>query len=332
MNPLLRTRLFFVFKLLIAVVAIFFILIKVNGHDYFPRGVADINSLLEANNSRWWLPAIFALMLLNWSSEAWKWKKLLGPVEEISFFRALGSVLSGLTVSFFTPNRVGEFAGRIMHLDEGFRVKGAMAAFVGNTAQLLITLQVGLIAAALFARHFIEIQFSTQLICIILSVSLATTALLFWLQLPELTVWLNKFDKRGRYAEFTAVFKSYESNELIAVYMTSLFRYVVFCSQQYLLFIVLGTHLPYGTLFGLSAISFLLITLIPTIALAELGVRGGINMAIFGTVIHKPSIILLCTFLLWLINLVVPSILGAISILYIKIVGDKQVNTEAFNE
>ena len=62
---------------------------------------------------------IIALILVpvNWGIETFKWKYLIKKIEYISFSKAFKSILSGVTIGIFTPNRMGEFAGRIFYLE-----------------------------------------------------------------------------------------------------------------------------------------------------------------------------------------------------------------------
>lgn len=60
--------------------------------------------------------AILFLMPLNWAIETAKWQLLLSGTVSQSFGDALKSVLAGLNTGFVTPNRIGEFAGRILLL------------------------------------------------------------------------------------------------------------------------------------------------------------------------------------------------------------------------
>ena len=57
-------------------------------------------------------------MCLNWSIEAIKWRLLIKKMQPITFIEALKGVLSGVAVGTFTPNRIGEFGGRILYLKE----------------------------------------------------------------------------------------------------------------------------------------------------------------------------------------------------------------------
>ncbi|WP_374166426.1 hypothetical protein [Arcticibacter sp. MXS-1] len=59
------------------------------------------------------LGIIFLLMLVNWILEAMKWKFLVKRIETISLWKAVESVFCGLTWAIFTPNRIGEYGGRV---------------------------------------------------------------------------------------------------------------------------------------------------------------------------------------------------------------------------
>ncbi|MEO9004181.1 MAG: hypothetical protein ABI288_05570, partial [Ginsengibacter sp.] len=65
---------------------------------------------------RFWL--VILLAFFNWGFEARKWQVLLKPLQKMSFFRAYKSVLSGLALSLNTPNRMGEYGGRILYVKE----------------------------------------------------------------------------------------------------------------------------------------------------------------------------------------------------------------------
>ncbi|MBK7946332.1 MAG: flippase-like domain-containing protein [Flavobacteriales bacterium] len=54
------------------------------------------------------------LMLLNWGLESRKWRILVSDVERISRWRAFMATLAGTPIGLITPNRVGEFVGRVL--------------------------------------------------------------------------------------------------------------------------------------------------------------------------------------------------------------------------
>ena len=71
----------------------------------------------------WKFWAVILLAFVNWGLEARKWQVLVKPVQDMNFLRAYKSVLSGLTLSLNTPNRMGEYGGRILYIKEGGRLK-----------------------------------------------------------------------------------------------------------------------------------------------------------------------------------------------------------------
>ena len=68
------------------------------------------------------------MMLLNWSLEALKWKELTKAYHKMSFSEAFRSVISGVSTSFITPNRIGDFIGKLSYLPKGKRKIGLMSS------------------------------------------------------------------------------------------------------------------------------------------------------------------------------------------------------------
>ena len=64
------------------------------------------------------------------------------------------AVFLGITVSIFTPNRIGEFGGRIFCLKSADRIKGVIITILGNVAQLLVTIIFGSIAFLFYIKRF----------------------------------------------------------------------------------------------------------------------------------------------------------------------------------
>src|SRR5690606_33009374 len=91
----------------------------------------------------WNLVAVFFLMLLNWSLETFKWKLAVSKVQQVDFFTAFRAVLSGVSFSVTTPNRVGEYLGRVLYMKEGNRLKAISLTITGSISQLIITLIMG---------------------------------------------------------------------------------------------------------------------------------------------------------------------------------------------
>ena len=90
-----------------------------------------------------YLSIVLFLMVLNWTIEALKWQRVLRNVQRISLTKAFKAILSGVSFSATTPNRVGEYAGRVLFLDEGNRLRSVSLTIVCSMSQLIITLLMG---------------------------------------------------------------------------------------------------------------------------------------------------------------------------------------------
>ncbi len=276
-------------------------------------------TLLFNPDQRFLLIIVLLLAVLNWSLEAWKWKFLMLKIETVSFLRAIRAVCNGITISFFTPNRSGEFAGRIIYLQKDHRIQGALLSLVGSTAQLLITFQMGLLGCLIFLPGFIELE-GGQLAAWRWALAIALVVISYtWWRMPRLVRLTDTMNIRSSWKEKAHIWDQCSHNDLIKVWTMSLLRYLLFTFQQILFYRILGFCPPLFEMAGLSAISFMLITAIPSIALGELGIRGSVNIAIFGWAGAVSSDILLVTFCIWCLNLAVPALLGAFSVLFLKV-------------
>ena len=259
------------------------------------------------------------LALINWSLEAVKWKFLISKTEKISFLKSLRAFFNGITLSFFTPNRIGEFAGRVIYLRSENTVTGALLSFIGSAAQLLVTIQCGTISAMFYVGKFLEQEDQHLLIirsCLALLFLISTWC---WWNMPKLVRFTDKLNIHTGWKEKVHIWDRCSTMDLIKVWVLSMLRYAVFTAQSVLMFKAAGVTAGVSELIGLTALSYFLITIIPSIALGELGIRGSVNIALFGYAGALSSEILLATFGIWLINLAFPALFGAISVLFLKI-------------
>src|SRR5262245_18389218 len=104
-----RQRLILALKLCIAVGALWFIWERVFQKENILELRDQLLQIVRDGDRLIILVAVVLLMFVNWSLEAVKWQRMLGRLEPIGFLRSLEAVFTGLTVSFFTPNRVGEY-------------------------------------------------------------------------------------------------------------------------------------------------------------------------------------------------------------------------------
>jgi uncharacterized membrane protein YbhN (UPF0104 family) len=266
------------------------------------------------------------LMFCNWFIEAWKWKLLVQRSETISFFRSVKAVLSGVTIGAFTPNRFGEFAGRIFYLERTDRIDGILMTFVGSAAQLLVTIVTGSIAflaALLYLRippPYVKIGWALSCVLLVVSIVLVIA----YLNVHACISFLKRARFMQRYRSNLQLLLSYSRLELLKVLLLSLLRYCVFTFQFYLLLQVFDVEIAALPAVMLISLTFFAITVIPTFALAELGIRGAAAVAIIGIVADNLEGIIAASFLLWIINIAIPAIAGGFFVFGLKFFKEKR--------
>ncbi len=281
---------------------------------------------------RWKALLVIVLMFANWSFEAMKWRVLIGHIQQVSFITALRAILSGLSISLAmnTPNGSGEYIGRILYVKEGNRIRAITLTLVGSISQLLITMILGTIGLFLLRDNFYTatnatIHLSLTWINIITysSVIISTLLAVIYFEISWLTRLLERIPFVARFSYFIQQLEDFSLSELLKVLLISLCRYAVFVVQYLLLLQVFNVGINMWTAMWLITIMFLALAIVPTIALAELGVRGKLSIFLFGVFSANTLGIVLTASSIWLINLVVPALAGSLFILGIKLFRSK---------
>ena len=269
----------------------------------------------------WNLVAVIALMFVNWSIEAIKWRTSIREIQQVSFIKAFKAVLSGVSFSVSTPNRVGEYLGRVLYMDEGNRMKTISITIVGGISQLIITLLMGGIGLMILwpvieEKHLI----SSIWIKVILYGVLAALAVLtlFYFKLSWLTRWVDRLPGSSRFAYLVRALEDFNATLLLRLLSLSLLRFFVFIIQYYLLFRLFNVEVTWWQTFWTVSVSFLVLAAIPSFAIVELVQRGYVTKTIVGLYSTNIAGIGLATAGIWLINLIIPAIIGSLLIAGMK--------------
>ena len=273
----------------------------------------------------WDLAVVIVLMIINWSIEAVKWKISIEKVQPIGFLRSFRAILSGVSFSVSTPNRIGEYLGRILYMEEGNRLRVISLTIVSSMSQLIITLFAGSVGLFLITKN-------------IGSGDMIQGLDLFWLQALQygviislliltgfyfrLSLLVNLFDKLrnvNRYSWLISSLKDIDATLLLKVLSLSAIRYIVFVVQYFLLFRLFEVNIEWWECFCAVSVIFLVLAIIPTFAIAELGLRGKVSLKLIGLFSTNSLGISIATASIWIINLVLPAIAGSLLILSIKI-------------
>jgi len=273
----------------------------------------------------WKLVATIILMLLNWGIEARKWQLLLRPLQALSFSKAFRSIFSGQAFAFSTLNGIGEYVGRLLYLDEGNRLRAVSLSMAGSISQLIVTLGMG-IAGAVYLGLFNDHSALTRLLPafwarMALGGVLVGTILLVMLYfgLAQATKLVEKISFVRRYGFLIDKVKSFRPKELTQILSLSLTRYIVFVVQYLLLLNVFNADGGFYATFWMISVIFLVLAIIPSIALAELGLRGEVSILLLGLLSTNTIGILLASTGIWIINRVIPALAGSLFILSVRL-------------
>ncbi|MBK7556568.1 MAG: flippase-like domain-containing protein [Flavobacteriales bacterium] len=266
----------------------------------------------------WPLAIVMLLALLNWGIEAFKWKLLMRPVEVMPYGNAVRATLAGTSIGLFTPNRSGEFVGRLWFVKPGGRMRAGFATVLGSMAQFTSTMLAGAVAVGVvFWTGAIVPWQGTWIadVMVVVAVFIAAASLLLYFFPRLLQIGFGALPLLRRFRASATILSEFSTREQTHVLGLSLLRYVVFAAQ----FVVLLTLCCGPALWKEAALAvpliYLATTLIPTMLLTELGVRGGAAVAILSPWgLNEPGILTAC-FTLWIINLMLPAAIGSLLLL-----------------
>lgn len=251
----------------------------------------------------------FFLMVLNWSVEALKWKRLMLSLEKIGFLMAFKGVLAGLSTGILTPNRLGNFIGRTLMLTPEKRMKAALLTILANLAQFIVTVFFGCFGLSFIGLSFFE---SSTVLLLILGAVFLIFALAFYLKPSRVNRRPFNFFF-GSNIEEGIEFISNASNSLkLAVLGLSTLRYFIFVIQYGLLLIAFNQLHFWPVLLAHISVVYLLMTLIPSLFFGKLFVREAAALLVLSHLAIPDAVIILSGFLLWFINIALPSLAGAV--------------------
>jgi hypothetical protein len=260
---------------------------------------------------------VVLLMLVNWSLESLKWRYLTRNLVKISTWESIEAVFCGLTWAVFTPNRIGEYAGRVLFLPNRKRIHGVFAMALGAFAQNTVTNVVGLGALMWFLYTFIHLNIWLY-IGVVVSVVFSLFLCVFYFHIKWLVNILDHIPYIKKYHRFFDIMQRYKKQELINIMILSLTRYAVFSFQYYLIIHLLIPEIPLFEIALLIFVFFFIQSALPSLDLLDIGVRGTAATLLFVHVTNQSVAVIVTVSLIWFINLIIPAILGSVFVFNLK--------------
>ena len=323
MNQKSKKLLSILFKATILILAFWFIFQKLSDNE----NIHNFNSLtksLSPQSVYLVLAAVFLLMFLNWFLEALKWRYLVQRIEKISIWKAVESVFCGLTWAVFTPNRIGEYGGRVFFLSPRKRIIGAIAMGVGAIGQMVVTNILGSLALLWFTGRFLHPNILVYYALIFLVAVFCGFFLLFYFNIRWLYGLLSRIRFLKPFQKFFSILGRYKKKELWQVFLYCVSRFVVFTTQYCLIIHLLVPEIALFDMVMMIFILFFIQSALPSLDLLDIGVRSMTATYFFGFITDQDIAIMAATACIWLVNLIIPAILGSVFVLKLNFFGNNR--------
>lgn len=254
-------------------------------------------------------------MPVNWFLESIKWWYLCRGFAPMSLTQSYRSVMLGTFFTLFTPNRIGDGAGRISLLPPGNKSRGSWAFLNGSVAQTLATLLFGCIGLALIPAYLEPSDDIWWKVYAILRWPVwigSTVILLLYVEPGWLRMAMEWTQPDSWIGKRIQTLQEYRRRQNGITLLISVVRYGVFATQFLLMLQLFGFAGEDFEAYLRIALIYLSTTLIPTVAAAELGLRESMAIMMLPAGGITESVVFTSTLLLWIINLLLPGMIGAV--------------------
>ncbi|WP_299285466.1 lysylphosphatidylglycerol synthase domain-containing protein [uncultured Mucilaginibacter sp.] len=321
MARIARKTLGYLLKAGILLLTIWFVYRHVNHNKNLEQFVNRIHSVGQ-NQVYAGLIAVTLLMFLNWVLEAVKWKYLTKLLEKMSLWKSIEAVFCGLTMAIITPNRIGEYGGRILYLPPRKRIHGIFAMAVGAFGQNTVTNVVGTLSLLYLIYTYQHLNFWLSFGITVFGAVFILAFLLLYFRIRWLVFLLDKIKFLQKYHRFFSIMAKYSFPQLTLIMLLSLARFVVFSSQYYILIHILLPDLHLIPVMVMVFNLFFIQSAIPSLDLLDIGVRNFIANYLFGFITTQSVAIMACVSCIWLINLIIPAVIGSVFVLKLNFFGN----------
>lgn len=248
---------------------------------------------------------VLALVPLNWLLEWWKWTSTLNVLEiRTTKLIEKHSFFAGIVTGMITPNMLGNFIGRIYYFERKNRVSLTILTLMTNYAQFIASMVFGLLAIVILGK--IPFEFDVSKLTSILLLSASAFLLLyfnferilkFFNLKPRVYSLIQNLKKRKRYRW--------------KILLLSVLRHAVFTLQFSLMLYVFNEDFTIENIFWVWQV-YLWVTLAPSLILGKLAIRESISIWVLTFAGMGEFSVLISSFLIWTINLLIPTIVGLI--------------------
>lgn len=277
------------------------------------KGIGDVSivfaQLLTADH----LPLLSLMLFLvpvNWALESLKWQRLAGKVVPVTFRDAFRGTLTGLAIGVAAPAQLGDTIGRVAALKSDRRLEAIGAAIVSNGIQFYVSAAAGAAGWFYLYENLSLSVWSKQVLHALLITVLFSGIIVVWLRKP-LTNWNPEKTFFKKIHGYIRIIGNYSAGELLISLFYGTLRYMVFISQFIMALLLFRFPVSVPELAACVSLIFLAKTLIPAVnVLGDLGLREFTALVVFQHYQLPAEQIIAATFLVWIINVLGPILIG----------------------
>jgi hypothetical protein len=118
--------------------------------------------------------------------------------------------------------------------------------------------------------------------------------------------------------KFTDVLAEYQVIELLRILGITFLRYGVFCIQFYAMLRFFGVELTAFQSLITIPTTYLFVSFTPSVAFSEAAVRSSYAVLFIGTYFHNELAIILAGVSIWVVNFVIPMLIGSVIVIQKK--------------
>ena len=293
-------------KILIVAAAFYFIYDQLANNDKLNWQKFIV--LFQKNQSFSGISFILLLSVLNRYFEILKWQNLAQNIRKITIAQSTKQVLAALTAGLFTPNGVGEYAGKALFFNKSEAKKVIFLNLICNGIQMILTIIFGIFGLLYFNAQFNVITPKTVLSLV------GICFLLFGILFFSKKINIKGYSIEKLIHKINEIPKSIHQRNILL----GICRYIVFSHQYYFLFLAFDVDLPYLTLMSAISSVYFLASSLPTFQFLDFAVKGSVAIYFFGILGVNEWIVVFISTLMWFLNVVIPVVIGSYYVLNFK--------------
>ena len=258
--------------------------------------------LFQKNQSVFGIVFILFLSFLNRFLEILKWQNLVSSFKIISLGEAAKHVLAALTAGIFTPNGIGEYAGKALYFEKSQTRQIVFLNLICNGIQLILSVGFGTIGLWVLGYRF--------WVLILVGFTFFFLIITFFSKKVKIKDYsIEKFIEK-----INEIPKAIHRKNILL----GLARYITFSHQYYFLFLAFDVDLPYFILMATIVTVYFLASSLPSFQFLDFAIKGSVGVYFFGLLGINEWIVIFITTLMWLLNVVIPVIIGSYFVLKFK--------------